>query len=398
VAASSFTVNSATQITAVDPASSVAGSVDVTVTTPNGTSATATADRFTYVSPPGITTQPGNLAVNAGQSAAFTVSATGAGTLTYQWQKLVSGTWTNINGATSATFTIAATATTDAGSYRATVANVGGSVTSNAATLTVNTPVLAAPTGLAATPGNNQVALSWSASTGATSYRIYRGTAKGGETLLASPTGTGTSFVDSAATNGTTYYYQVTAVNSAGESPRSAEVSATPQALSNIALSGTAYRWWGLTSATSNANRFAASGLNDSNLTNDVVLSGAGTNGQGDDSNNAYESAGILWSTMHAMTQVKFTNGSFSSSFDGVFDANFGLQYTLDGTTWLPAIGWTVTPSYAYNSSSAANVTYTFSGPALAVLGVRVVGQVHTSDVGNNSWFVRATEVQVFGQ
>ena len=58
--------------------------------------------------------------------------------------------------------------------------------------------------------------------------------------------------------------------------------------------------------------------------------------------------------------------------------------------------GWTLTPSYAYNSKLAANVTYTFSGPALTVRGVRVVGQVHTSNVGNKSWFDRATEVQVY--
>ena len=50
VAASRFTVNSATQITAVSPAGS--GTVDVRVTTPGGTSATSNADRFTYVSAP----------------------------------------------------------------------------------------------------------------------------------------------------------------------------------------------------------------------------------------------------------------------------------------------------------------------------------------------------------
>ena len=47
VAASRFTLNSATQITAVSPAGS--GTVDVTVTTPGGSSATGAADRFTYV-------------------------------------------------------------------------------------------------------------------------------------------------------------------------------------------------------------------------------------------------------------------------------------------------------------------------------------------------------------
>ena len=53
VAASSFTVNSNTQITAVSPAGS--GTVDVRVTTPGGTSATSSADRFTYVPAPTIT-------------------------------------------------------------------------------------------------------------------------------------------------------------------------------------------------------------------------------------------------------------------------------------------------------------------------------------------------------
>jgi hypothetical protein len=47
--ATSFTVNSATSITAVSPAGT--GTVDVTVTTPEGTSATSSADQFTYVMP-----------------------------------------------------------------------------------------------------------------------------------------------------------------------------------------------------------------------------------------------------------------------------------------------------------------------------------------------------------
>jgi len=53
VLASSFTVNSATQITALSPAGP-AGTVDVRVTTPGGTSATSNADRFTYLTPPKI--------------------------------------------------------------------------------------------------------------------------------------------------------------------------------------------------------------------------------------------------------------------------------------------------------------------------------------------------------
>jgi O-glycosyl hydrolase len=85
--------------------------------------------------------------------------------------------------------------------------------------------------------------------------------------------------------------------------------------------------------------------------------------------------------------------------YDGpYFSEDQGVRAT-PAQLWTQAdvSGWTVTPTYAYNSAASAGVTYTFSGPALTALGVRVVGQVHTSDVGNNSWFVRASEVQVFG-
>jgi Glycoside hydrolase family 44/PA14 domain/Fibronectin type III domain len=85
-----------------------------------------------------------------------------------------------------------------------------------------------APTGLDATAGEGRVTLNWNAAPTADSYNVYRGTASGGEALLQSGI-TGTTFTDTAVTNGTTYHYQVTAVNAAGESSRSAEVSARPQ-------------------------------------------------------------------------------------------------------------------------------------------------------------------------
>jgi uncharacterized repeat protein (TIGR01451 family) len=109
----------------------------------------------------------------------------------------------------------------------------------------------AAPTGLTATPGNAQVSLSWTASAGAMSYRVYRGTATGQETLLPTPTITGTSYIDSTAANGTTYYYEVSAVGAGGEGSLSSEVSATPSAsLANVSFvnldSGTEGNWSGI--------------------------------------------------------------------------------------------------------------------------------------------------------
>jgi alpha-tubulin suppressor-like RCC1 family protein len=86
--------------------------------------------------PPRITTPPANATVIAPATATFSVVAAGSG-LAYQWQR---GT-TNITGATAASYTTPATTVADTGAtFRVVVTNTGGSVTSPAATLTVNAP------------------------------------------------------------------------------------------------------------------------------------------------------------------------------------------------------------------------------------------------------------------
>jgi hypothetical protein len=84
-----------------------------------------------------------------------------------------------------------------------------------------------APAGLKATAGDKQVSLSWNASSGATTYNVKRSTTHGGPySQIAAPNST--NYVDPGLTDGTTYYYVVSAVNSTGESANSSEVSATP--------------------------------------------------------------------------------------------------------------------------------------------------------------------------
>ena len=103
------------------------------------TSAAATLTVTAAAVAPTITTPPANQTVTAGQTATFTVVAGGTAPLSYQWQK--SGV--NIAGATSASYTTQVTTTTDSGStFDVVVTNTAGTVTSAAATLTVN----AAPT------------------------------------------------------------------------------------------------------------------------------------------------------------------------------------------------------------------------------------------------------------
>jgi hypothetical protein len=85
---------------------------------------------------PQITTHPQGLTRSAGQSASFSVTASGAAPLTYQWERNTVA----IPGATSPTYTIASVATSDNGAqFRCVVTNSFGSATSNTATLTVLT-------------------------------------------------------------------------------------------------------------------------------------------------------------------------------------------------------------------------------------------------------------------
>ncbi len=85
----------------------------------------------------------------------------------------------------------------------------------------------APPTNLAAGVSGSQVSLTWTGVTGATGYNVYRGTISGDESLTPLAAGlTTTSFTDTTAAAGVTYFYEVTAVNANGESAGSNEVTA----------------------------------------------------------------------------------------------------------------------------------------------------------------------------
>ncbi|WIL20291.1 immunoglobulin domain-containing protein [Geothrix sp.] len=127
-----------------------AGSYTVLVTnTLNGTSqATLSSVATLTVNPaataPVIGTQPASQAITEGGSAAFSIGATGNGTLTYQWKK----GGADLAGKTSATLTLNPVALTDAGSYTVLVTNTlngtSQATLSSVATLTVN-PAATAP-------------------------------------------------------------------------------------------------------------------------------------------------------------------------------------------------------------------------------------------------------------
>ena len=103
----------------------------------------------------------------------------------------------------------------------------GGGGTGGGSNTGGNTTVPPTPSGLTANAGDAQVSLSWAAATRATTYHVKRATVSGGPyTTVGSPSSP--SFNDTGLTNGTAYFYVVSAANPSGESANSAQANATP--------------------------------------------------------------------------------------------------------------------------------------------------------------------------
>lgn len=105
----------------------------VVAANPFGAAVSATA-MLTVVVPPVITTQPTNQSVKAGGTVSFSVVATSAAPMTYQWRR----NGVAITGATSATLTISGAKVTDAANYDVMVSNLAGSTLSKTVKLSVS--------------------------------------------------------------------------------------------------------------------------------------------------------------------------------------------------------------------------------------------------------------------
>lgn len=127
---------------------------------------TATITVTAATAAPSITTQPSSETVIEGDDVSFSVVAAGDSPLSYQWKK----DGVDIEGATTATLSLTDVQASDAGSYTVEVTNGAGSITSNAAVLTVNAP---GDFTLTAEAGDRHVELSWDPVENAMSYKIY---------------------------------------------------------------------------------------------------------------------------------------------------------------------------------------------------------------------------------
>ena len=160
-----------------------------------------------------------------------TAHTAGAGQ-TERWDMNTTGGTNNLRGAGSS----------EAGAATTTMSWTSGSATHHALLAVSYNPAIpsepppptapGAPNLTSATAGNASVALSWTApasdgGSSITGYEIWRGTTSGAASLLTT-VGLVTSYTDASVSNGTTYYYQVAAVNAVDTGPGSNERSATP--------------------------------------------------------------------------------------------------------------------------------------------------------------------------
>jgi fibronectin type 3 domain-containing protein len=180
----------------------------------------------TPVTPTGVTATAANAQVNLNWSA-----STGATAYYVKRSTTTGGPYTQISAPTSTTYADNSVANGTKYYYVVSAYNSSGQSANSAEVNATPTapPPPAAPSGVQATAGNTQISLVWSTVTGATGYHVKRSTTNGGPyTQVSAPTSA--AFTDTGLTNGTTYYYVVSALNAAGEGPNSAQASATPVA------------------------------------------------------------------------------------------------------------------------------------------------------------------------
>jgi hypothetical protein len=378
-----------------------------TVTVTNSVSSnTSNAATLTVDVPPSITTQPANRTVNAGQTANFSVVAAGTGTLTYQWKKNGAA----IGSATAASYTTPATVASDNGaSFTVTVTGTTGSVTSNAATLTVNGPpaITAQPASKTVAAGQTATFSVTAAGTGTLTYQWKKGgTAIGGATSSSYTT-------PATATGDSGSQFTVTVTNSVGSTTsNTATLTVTAAATLILNASQTALNFSSVNIGSNSILPvvFTNGGNSDVTISN-VTITGAGYTANG-------VSAGqIVKSGQTATLNVTFTpssTGSLPGSVKVTSNAtNSPASVTLSGTGVQPVshsvtLTWTAStsavsgynvyrsttsggPYTKLNSSLIATTTYVDSTVQASTTYFYVVTSVDSSNVES----ANSTEVSV---
>jgi endonuclease/exonuclease/phosphatase family metal-dependent hydrolase len=354
------------------------GNYSVIVTNLFGSVTSSNALLLLTNAPPVITTQPQRQSVLAGQTATFSVGATGTPPLNYQW--FFSGT--NIAGATTNPFTLANVQLTNTGNYSVVITNIAGSVTSSAASLTVlftNPAVFAQWNFNSITPDGSTATGTTTPSTGVGTASLVGGTTSTfatGDTTL-DPAGS----ADNSGWNTTTYPAQGTGnkthgvqftVSTAGRqniviswssqsSPSGSKYGRLQYTTNGIDFVDFSNAFINGTSFTVKTNSLAAiSGVNNNpnfafrfvSEFENTAANTANTNYVPANSS-SYGTAGTMRydmvtvsgssyvaATAAALTSVAFTNDQFAFTLSGSVGASYIVQTStnLAATNWIPVL------------------------------------------------------------
>jgi autotransporter-associated beta strand protein len=297
----------------------VVAGVNTTGTGLNSPEASATPISTVPVAPLGLTATGGSGQIVLNWSAS--VGATG---YTVYQASVTGGPYSPVaSGVDATTFTVTGLPGSTKYYYVVVATNAGGasaySVEASATTLP------GTPATLAATAGNTQVQLAWSAASGATSYNVQRALTGGAFAIVG--TATGLSYTDTALTNGTTYYYVVAGVSASGTGANSPEANATPTAAVPVAPLG-----------------LTATGSNQEIILNWSASAGA---------------------TGYTVYQANVSGGPYSEIASGIT----GTTYTVTGlapvTTYFYVVAATNGGGASAYSAQASATTLVFTPPLL---------------------------------
>jgi hypothetical protein len=318
----------------------------------NATSNAATLTVNAATVAPSITTQPASQTVTAGQTATFTVAATGAAPLSYQWKK----NGTAIRRATGSSYTTPATTSSDNGAqFTVVVSNSAGNATSNAATLTVNTATVAPsittqPASQTVTAGQTATFTVAATGTAPLSYQWK----KSGVTISGATSSSYTTPATTSSDNGA--QFTVVVSNSAGNATSNAATLTVNASTVLLNANPTSLSFGSVTIGSSSTLSVTFTNSGNSNVTiSNVSISGAG-----------YAASGVSIGQILTPAQKATLNVAFSPSATGTLTGS--VTVTSDATN-SPA---TVPLSGSGVQPVSHSVTLTWSPSTSSVTGYNV--------------------------
>jgi alpha-amylase len=278
---------------------------------------------------------PANLTATAASSSGINLTwsaSTGATTYTVYRSTSATGTFSSVTSTNAISYADSSLTPSTAYYYYVTAGNSAGTSTAST-TATASTqaiPIPDAPAGLTATPASSSaINLTWTASSNATSYKVYRSTSATG-TFSSIGTPTTASYADSGLNAGTTYYYYVMASDTAGTSAASSTASATTAAASSFTstyptmnLRGS-MNSWGATPMTLVAND--------------------------------------TWQVTVTLTP----NTTYAYKYDAYGDWSNSSSWGASGTTGVAALSPVSSGNINFTSGSGTNYNFTFNDSTLA--------------------------------